>query len=131
MELFPNGHRTEHQLKQKNILEIAGVPVGLYSANDMLKDQHFHARGLFEEIQTPGNGFNPKSIPSNTSASKCPNDQSQLLHIPAIHPKLVRTPGSTEYPGPSLGAHTNEVLKGLLGMDERSIELLRSKKIVL
>jgi len=44
------------------------------------------------------------------------------LKIPAIPPLLGETPGRTDAPGPALGAHTDEVLESLLGLqaDERA-----------
>jgi crotonobetainyl-CoA:carnitine CoA-transferase CaiB-like acyl-CoA transferase len=46
------------------------------------------------------------------------------LKIPAVVPKLSRTPGRTEWPGPALGAHNREVLGGLLGLSDEEIEEL-------
>ena len=34
-------------------------------------------------------------------------------------------------PGPDLGEHTQEVLSGLLGMDDSTIEELRCKEVLL
>lgn len=38
-----------------------------------------------------------------------------------------RTPGSTRWAGPSLGHHTELILKGELGMSDAQIQDLRSK----
>ena len=40
--------------------------------------------------------------------------------------RFSKTPGSVRTPSPSLGEHTEEVLKEVLGMDETQIEALRS-----
>lgn len=86
-------------------LEAVRVPVGpIYNVADMFKDPHFQARGLFEEIRV---GDDP-------------------LHIPAITPRLSATPGATRWPGPSLGAHSDEILRELLGKSDRDIAELRS-----
>jgi len=85
-------------------LEAVRVPVGpIYNVEDMFKDPHFQARGLFEEI-TVG------------------NDQ---VHIPAITPRLSETPGSTRWPGPPLGAHSDTILRELLNKSDDDIAALR------
>ncbi|MEQ1801603.1 MAG: CaiB/BaiF CoA-transferase family protein [Gammaproteobacteria bacterium] len=77
-----------------DVLGKADVPSGpIYSVVDMLADPHFNARGLFEEVQVNG----------------------QPLKIPAMMPFLSETPGRTDWPGPTVGAHNEEVLGSLLG----------------
>jgi formyl-CoA transferase len=44
-------------------------------------------------------------------------------------PKLQGTPGGTEWPGPEVGSHTDEVLQSL-GLDEASIAQLKVNGIV-
>jgi crotonobetainyl-CoA:carnitine CoA-transferase CaiB-like acyl-CoA transferase len=39
-----------------------------------------------------------------------------------MSPILETTPGSTEWPGPDLGAHTNEVLTGLLNLSQEKVD---------
>jgi crotonobetainyl-CoA:carnitine CoA-transferase CaiB-like acyl-CoA transferase len=91
------------------VLAKAAVPSGpIYNVADMMSDTHFNARGLFETVTV--------------------NDQP--LKIPAIMPKLANTPGRTEWPGPTLGAHNDEVLGGLLGLAASEIERLRTEKVV-
>jgi crotonobetainyl-CoA:carnitine CoA-transferase CaiB-like acyl-CoA transferase len=83
-----------------DVLEKAVVPSGpIYSVVDMLKDPHFNARGLFEEVQVNG----------------------EALKIPAMMPFLSATPGRTDWPGATVGQHNDEVLGELLGYsnDER------------
>jgi crotonobetainyl-CoA:carnitine CoA-transferase CaiB-like acyl-CoA transferase len=82
-------------------LRKAGVPNGpIYNVADMMADPHFNARGMFESVEVNG----------------------KPLKIPAIPPLLGETPGRTDAPGPALGAHTDEVLESLLGLqaDERA-----------
>lgn len=90
------------------ILEDNRVPCGpVYSAADMMEDRHFKYRELFEQVEING----------------------EPLKIPAIMPKLQGTPGGTEWPGPEVGSHTDEVLQSL-GLDEVSIEQLKVNGIV-
>ncbi len=84
-------------------LEAVRVPVGpIYNAQDMAEDPHFQARGLFEKIDVDGDP----------------------VTIPGMAPKLVGTPGGTQWPGPKLGQHTDEILTTLLGIaNDRLVEL--------
>ena len=90
-------------------LDQARVPAGpIYNVEDMLNDEHFNVRGLFETVEING----------------------QPLKIPAIMPKLTRTPGSTRWPGGELGQDNREVLEGLLGLDEQQMNALRSAAVI-
>ena len=92
------------------IMEDADVPVGaIFSIADAFDDPHYQARGLFEHVAVP--------------------NQDQPLAIPAILPKLTRTPGSTEWPGGEVGSHTDELLQGL-GLDAERIAYLKEHGIV-
>jgi len=90
-------------------LEDVRVPVGpIYSVRDIMKDPQYQAREMIESVEIDG----------------------KPLKIPAIAPRLADTPGRTDWPGPSLGEHNEEVLNGLLGMDKDAINTLRDKGIV-
>ncbi|MEM9596329.1 MAG: CaiB/BaiF CoA-transferase family protein [Acidobacteriota bacterium] len=91
------------------ILDDAAVPAGpIYSVEDMVEDPQYQARGLFEEVEVGG----------------------RPMKLPAIVPKLTETPGRTEWPGPELGAHTNEVFRELLGLDDGELHDLRSRGVI-
>ncbi len=76
-------------------LEAVRVPVGpIYSVADMMEDPHYQARGMFETVEING----------------------EPLKIPAIMPKLSKTPGRTDWPGAKIGAHNQEILGELLGL---------------
>ena len=90
------------------ILEKYRVPCGpVYNAADMVEDEHFKYRELFETVEING----------------------EPLKLPAIMPKLQGTPGGTEWPGPDVGSHTDEILQSL-GLDEASISQLKLSGIV-
>ena len=84
------------------------MPCGpVYNAEDMINDQHFNARGLFEQVEING----------------------QPLKIPAILPKLENPPGTTYWPGPELGSHTDEILADL-GINAKTISALKKSGVV-
>jgi len=86
------------------VLEKAEVPSGpIYSVADMLADEHYNARDLFETVESNG----------------------KPLKIPAMIPKLSDTPGETRWPGPALGAHNEEVLGEMLGMSADEVARLK------
>lgn len=91
------------------ILEEAQVPAGpIYSVVEMMADPHFRARGLFEEVEGGGGP----------------------VKIPAILPRLTATPGRTEWAGPAVGAHNEEVFSDLLGLTDDEIRELREQGVV-
>jgi len=91
------------------LLEAERVPAGpIYTVEDMLADPHFQARGMFEQVEIDG----------------------RPLKIPAILPKLVGSPGRTDWPGPALGSHTDEVLGTMLGLAAEDLVLLRTQGVI-
>jgi crotonobetainyl-CoA:carnitine CoA-transferase CaiB-like acyl-CoA transferase len=91
------------------LLAAAEVPVGpLYSAQDIAADPHYAARHMLEEVEVGG----------------------RPLKIPAIVPKLAKTPGRTDWPGPSIGAHNAEVLSALLGLGEDELDRLTREGVL-
>jgi crotonobetainyl-CoA:carnitine CoA-transferase CaiB-like acyl-CoA transferase len=91
------------------LLEEAVVPSGpIYSVVDMLADEHFNARGLFEEVEYNG----------------------KKLKIPGMVPKLSETPGRTDWPGAEVGAFNEEILGGLLGMSAEERARLTEQGII-
>ncbi|HWY72531.1 MAG TPA: CaiB/BaiF CoA-transferase family protein [Burkholderiaceae bacterium] len=85
-------------------LEQAQVPASrVYSVADMFADPQFSARAMIEQ---------------HALADGTP------LKVPAVVPKLSKTPGATRWLGPTLGQHTDEVL-GSIGVSGAEIEELR------
>jgi crotonobetainyl-CoA:carnitine CoA-transferase CaiB-like acyl-CoA transferase len=92
-----------------HILDLNRVPGGpIYNVEDMVADPHFNARGLFENVQING----------------------ETLKIPAILPKLDKTPGSTRWPGPELGSHNHQVLNEILGLSEVELTQLAKDGVI-
>jgi len=82
----------------------ASVPCGpVNDAAAMADDPHFRARGQYEEVDG--------------------------VVVPAIAPKLSRTPGRTRWPGRPVGADTDEVLSDL-GLEAATIAGLRARGVI-
>lgn len=91
------------------LLEKARVPAGpIYNVEDMFADPHFRARGMFEQVEING----------------------KPLQIPAILPKLARTPGRTDWPGLAVGSHTQDILQNLLHLSTTEIEQLKTAGVI-
>ncbi len=89
----------------------ARAPAGpLNTIADIFGDRQFHARRMLVAIDDP--------------------DLGETVIVPATIPRLSRTPGEIRHLGPRLGAHTEEVLKELLDLDDTEIASLREKKVI-
>ena len=87
------------------VLETVQVPSSrVYAAVDMFSDPQFIARQMIESAKLP---------------------DGKDFKIPGIVPRLSETPGSTEWIGPALGAHTEEVLQSL-GYSQADIAELKA-----
>ena len=93
-----------------SLLDEVGIPSGpIYNIEDMTKDPHFIARDMFEQVEVEGLG---------------------KLKVPGIVPKLTETPGSTEWAGPKLGQHNEEVIKQVVGLSDEQFLKLQELGIV-
>jgi formyl-CoA transferase len=83
----------------------ADVPVSrVYSIEDIVADPQFLARAMFESQELP---------------------DGRSFKVPAVVPRLSETPGGTDWIGPALGAHTDEVLHAL-GYSQGDIDRMRT-----
>ena len=123
--LSDNAGRVEHQeevdgaislwtagLDSGDVLErlvAASVPSGpIYDVADMMGDPHYNARGMFETVHVGGDP----------------------LKIPALVPRLEDTPGKTQWPGPALGEHNDEILGGRLGYSRDEMQRLTDDGVI-
>jgi crotonobetainyl-CoA:carnitine CoA-transferase CaiB-like acyl-CoA transferase len=91
------------------LLQEARVPSGpIYSVADMVTDEHYQARGLFEEVDVNG----------------------RKLKIPALVPRLSETPGRTDWAGPEVGAFNDEIYRELLGLSEEEMARLSEQGVI-
>lgn len=94
---------------EEQLIEHA-VPVGkIYKAEEMLEDPQFQARDSIINVHEPRLG----NVPMQNA-----------------FPRLSRTDTSVRWPGPGLGAHTDEVLESLIGKSQAEIADLKSKGVV-
>lgn len=91
------------------ILDKADVPSApIYAVDDMYNDDHFKSRGMFETVVAG----------------------DREIDVAAVHPRLSATPGSTEWAGPELGQHTEEVLRSTLSLPDTDIAGLRAAGVI-
>jgi succinyl-CoA--D-citramalate CoA-transferase len=88
----------------------AGVPAGkVFTAKDMVEDEHYAARGNVVEVEDPEIGPFP---------------------MQGVVPRLTGTPGGVRWTGPALGQHNDEVYGGLLKLGEEELAGLRERGVV-
>jgi succinyl-CoA--D-citramalate CoA-transferase len=100
--------RTADQVLE--VMREASVPAGkLFTAEDMLSDEHYAARQNIVEVEDPEIGPFP---------------------MQNVVPHLCETPGNIRWTGPKLGQHNDEVFKGVLGLNEEDLNGLRERGVV-
>jgi formyl-CoA transferase len=92
------------------ILDQHGVPAGrIFTAPDMLTDPHYLARNMVQRVTSM---------------------QGWEVPMTGVVPRFTETPGAIRFPGPRLGQHTDEVLRGLLGMDDAELAELHAAGLI-
>jgi crotonobetainyl-CoA:carnitine CoA-transferase CaiB-like acyl-CoA transferase len=93
-----------------DLLAEADIPSSLvYTAAEIAADPQYRHRGMVQEVEDPLFG--------------------EVLQA-GIVPIVPEDPGRIRWPGPTLGAHTDEVLRELLDMTPDTIESLRSDGVI-
>ncbi len=91
-------------------LDAAGVPCGaVRDVAEVFADEQLLAREMVATVQHPTVG------------------PLRVLGVPV---KLSATPGGVRTPPPTLGEHTERVLRGDLGLDDEAIGRLRSARVI-
>ncbi len=102
------GQRTAEEVLEA--MKEAGVPAGkLFTAEDMLSDEQYAARGNIVEVEDPNIGPFP---------------------MQNVVPLLSETPGEVRWTGPKLGQHNEEIYGEVLGIGEEELGALRERGIV-
>jgi crotonobetainyl-CoA:carnitine CoA-transferase CaiB-like acyl-CoA transferase len=90
-------------------LQAADVPASkIYTIRDIVDDAQYKAREMIREIELA---------------------DGSRLKVPGVVPKLSATPGGFDGGGPTLGEHTDDVLREI-GYDAAAIDALRTRGIV-
>ena len=93
-----------------DLLNQAGMPTGpVYTAKDVFADDHFRVRGMLAEVDDP-------EVGQYTFARTTPH--------------LSAAPEIPVEPSPGLGAHTREVLEGILGYSAPEVGKLAEGGVV-
>jgi crotonobetainyl-CoA:carnitine CoA-transferase CaiB-like acyl-CoA transferase len=50
--------------------------------------------------------------------------------VPNLVPKLSTTPGKVNWLGPELGAHNDEIYRGMLGLEEAELKRLKESAVI-
>jgi formyl-CoA transferase len=121
-----NARRSEHRFELDGIvrdwvatqeaapmlarLDELGVPASLvYTIADIFEDPHYAAREAIVTVDHPTLGELPMA---------------------GVFPKLSATPGGVQGPAPSLGQHTDAVLRELAGYTAEELAALRSEGVI-
>ena len=93
------------------LLQQADIPSSkVYTAADIADDPQYRDRGMVRGVDDPIHG--------------CAILQTGVV------PHVVEAPGTVRWTGPAIGAHTDEILRGLLGMDDAAIATLRAEGVI-
>jgi crotonobetainyl-CoA:carnitine CoA-transferase CaiB-like acyl-CoA transferase len=93
------------------MLEDADIPSSkVYTAADIAADPQYRERAMVRTVDDP-------------------NFAEPVLHT-GIVPHVVEAPGAVRWAGPSIGAHTDAVLRELAGLDDAEIVALRVDRVI-
>jgi crotonobetainyl-CoA:carnitine CoA-transferase CaiB-like acyl-CoA transferase len=100
--------RTAREIEE--ILDGAEVPFSLiYNVKEIVEDPHVVARGDIVTVDDPVAG---------------------PLRMQGVYPRLSRTPGAIRHGAPRLGADNDAVYRGLLGLADAEIAVLRAEGVI-
>lgn len=100
-------HRADEVVERLSAVNIPAAPV--MSIADIAEDPHYRERGTIVTVADPDHGDLPMAAPI---------------------PHLSRTPGRIRTPGVPLGAHTDEILRDLLGLTPADLAELRADGVI-
>lgn len=87
----------------------AQVPSGkIYTAKDIAEDPHYQARGVIESVESA---------------------DGLKVQVPGIIPKLSQNPGAIRHRAPTLGEHTDAIMKSA-GLTQEQIAILKKSGVL-
>jgi formyl-CoA transferase len=102
--------RTKPAEELDRLLSEADIPSTLvFTAKEIAADPQYRQRGMVQEVDDPHIG--------------------SVLHAGVV-PVVPQSPGGIRWPGPPVGAHTEEVMSELLGMSKTEVDALRQQGTV-
>lgn len=113
-ELIADWTRRHATAELRTLLDAAGVPAApIYDAAQISADPHVKARQALDRLPVP-----------------MPGGVVEGVGFPAPVPRVGEFPLVTRWVGPELGAHTDEVLGGVLDMSPGELTALRERGVV-
>jgi crotonobetainyl-CoA:carnitine CoA-transferase CaiB-like acyl-CoA transferase len=95
----------------EGLLKAADIPSSkVYTATDIAADPQYRYRDMVREVDDPV--------------------FARPILQAGVVPHMVEAPGAVRWAGPTVGAHTEEVFRDLLGFDGAAIEALRREKVI-
>ncbi|KAL0569001.1 hypothetical protein V5O48_012970 [Marasmius crinis-equi] len=95
----------------------AGVPVGrVVSVKDIVEGQQVQARGAIQDVWVDGNGGD--------------REEGWNLKMTGTFPVLEGVSSVPQWAGPELGHHTDEILRGDLGLTDVEVNNLRNQGVI-
>ena len=73
---------------------------------------------------------NQEQVKAREMITKVAHQLTGIVEIPGVPIKLSDTPGSVDKPAPSLGEHTEEILKNFLDYNAEDIEMLKRESVI-
>ncbi len=107
IEAWTSKHTCAAALEALLGVEVPSGPINTIA--DIASDPHVHAREMMPQLPLPS---------------------GDMLRVPAVVPKMSRTPPSSRWLGPELGEHNLEIYGKRLGYDREKLEALREAEIV-
>ena len=109
-DMISDWTKTMSSVELRDLLNEHGVPNGkIYTAPDMLEDEHFAARDAIVSI---------------------PHKIFESIKMQNVFPKMSETQGKVKWAGPELGQHNQEIYGELLGYDSEKQQELRDAGII-
>ncbi|MFV0298170.1 MAG: CaiB/BaiF CoA transferase family protein [Hyphomicrobiaceae bacterium] len=94
----------------EEIMVPTNVPFGgIYTASDIASDPHFAARD---------------------NIARVPDRELGEVVMPGVVPRLEGTPGRIAFAGEDIGAHNDEIYRGLLGKTDEELKALQAEGII-
>lgn len=119
----------ERDKRREELNKMVADWVGSLAAKEVLDlcEENDMACGLLYDIEDI---FNDPQYQARGNIKRMRDERVGEFHAPNVVPRLSATPGSLDKLGPALGAHTEEVLGGLLSMTSADLDALRQAKVI-